>query len=176
MATSTVQIRLSGDAVKWIETLDKDVLKAARYTLSDVSKKALSATKDALSQSYNISPRKIPIVQNLAPSGLSAILHGQERGLSLYNWKPTQDDTGVSVTTNKTQHIDHAFVLKGVGSNNFSGVFIRTGSKRYPIKSLYGPSFPNMLNTDWIANIVDITVAANADEIFEKKLKAYVKW
>lgn len=176
MPTSSVTITLSADNQKWIDTLDKGVLKAARYTLSDVSKKALAATKEALGQSYNLSPRKIPIVQHLAPSGLSAILHGEQRGLSLFNWKPLQDDTGVSVTTNQTQRIEHAFILKGVGTNNFSGVFIRTGNKRYPIKSLYGASFPNMLNTDWIRNVVDMTVVACADEIFERKLKAFVKW
>lgn len=61
--------------------------------------------------------------------------------------------------------IKHAFVARM--RSGHLGVFNRAGKKRLPIMERYGPSVPEMLNSDTVSQYVE----AKASEVLEKRLE-----
>lgn len=69
----------------------------------------------------------------------------------------------VSVKKGSAVSLDRGFIYRtGKGVN----VFERVGTPRLPIKKLYGPSVPQMLNNDKVAS----AVVEKAQEVLEKRL------
>lgn len=179
---SSCQIDVSSEKTRmWLSTASETVKKAAKYAISDIGKKATSAIKKAEATSYSISTRKISLKNELCRDGLTAIISSNRRGMSLYNFHARQDEGGVSFKTRKAGYIQHAFILRGVGSNGFDGVFIRSGNGArlksngaYNLKPLYGPNPGLLLKSEWLYNVAG-AVARTIDDVFGKKLKALLK-
>jgi hypothetical protein len=165
---------------EWLETYQSEAsTTVVRRTVSALASKAQTKIKDAITESYNIKRSDIKFSQSFGGDGLSAVISGSKRQLSLFKFGPVQTATGVSVTVKKGEQKDipHAFIKQMIGSNSFSGVFIRANEGgdrvgRYPIKSLYGLSPGSLLGTQWIHDIVDMVVIAEADATFKQKLES----
>ena len=149
--------------------------KVIKYTMADIGKQALSDVKDSMTQSYNISKGKIPIKSMLGDDGISAILYGDKRQWGYDPFRPVQDAVGVSVSIKRgsTETKEHAFLATMPGGHK--GAFRRIGKDRFPIKEYFSVSFPSLLQTDWIQSVINMSVEANADEIFQKKFEAFAK-
>jgi hypothetical protein len=164
-----------GGLKDYLDTYRSDTApKVVKYALLSIARKAQSAISDAVMTGYNVQKKSdLGYKTRFDSSDIAALISGPARRLNQYKFNPIQTDTGIDVTIKKGLPIDepHGFIQKNIGSNSFSGVFIREpGAKRYPIKSLYGLSTGDLLKSDWIGNIVAETIAANKDELFAKKL------
>jgi hypothetical protein len=101
--------------------------------------------------------------------GMAAILKSKSQGgLPLIKFKtnpkipmaPKQPRDGVKVSVLKGQKrtLKRAFVAK-VGAGGHVGVFERSTTKRLPIKELFGPPIPYMLNNNEIREEMEQTFA-----------------
>lgn len=147
--------------------------KVIKYTMADIGKQALSDAKDAMVQSYNVSKGKIPIKSMIGDDGISAVLYGDKRQMGYDIFRPVQNAVGVSVSIKRgeTETKEHAFIDTMPGGHK--GAFRRIGKSRYPIKEYFSVSFPSLLQSDWIQNVINMSVEANADDIFTKKFEAF---
>jgi hypothetical protein len=74
----------------------------------------------------------------------------------------------VSVKKGETSTLDRAFIAT-VGGR--TGVYERMGSARLPIRQLYGPSVPQMLDNEKVIN----TIAEKAREMLDSRLDQEIK-
>lgn len=74
----------------------------------------------------------------------------------------------VSVKKGQQTLLNRAFIAR-LGSGK-TGVFERVGDKRFPIKLLFGPSAPQMLGNENVANMIEKTATETMDKRLDHEI------
>ncbi|WP_094607736.1 hypothetical protein SPSIL_009020 [Sporomusa silvacetica DSM 10669] len=172
-------IEFNAEQIKKSETLlggIKDALPRAqsnainRSLTSARAEAVRSVTKDYIIAAGEV--RKTMVIKNANPSNpLGAIRSsGSPIALSKFDINPKRPGKRVAVTVRVKRSggrkpIKKAFVA-GVGSGH-TGVFVRAGKARYPLKQLYGPSIPQMVGNENVMKSVE----EKATETLDKRLE-----
>lgn len=137
----------------------KQMIKAQVAATNKAANTAVSRTIKLITKAYNIKQKdlraQITIIKanKNYPSIRIMVSH---KGIPLMDFKPkpntvaqyTRPEKGVSVEwkRGKRQIIKHSFIAKM--KSGHTGVFLRKGKKRLPIKETYGPSAMQLFKTE----------------------------
>lgn len=109
------------------------------------------------------------------PTG-SILSTGSPISLEKFDVSPKRPNTGKnkSVVTARVKKgggkkpIKNAFIAKV--SNGHTGVFVRSGKSRYPIRNLYGPSIPQMISAENVSSKIEEKAAEMMDKRLEHEI------
>ncbi|MNW36155.1 Prophage minor tail protein Z (GPZ) [compost metagenome] len=165
-------------AQRIVRQMEKVGPKAASSALNRSAASARTAGARKVRERYTIKAKDVnavfKIIAKPSASSLEAVLRSRTGSLPLINFqtKPNappgrQPRGGVKVGVIKGQRkaLKHAFVAK-VGSGGHIGVFERSTRRRLPIKELFGPPIPEMLNAEDVRQEIEHAFS----ETFERRL------
>lgn len=155
--------------VRDIQKMQGIIKKSVPSALNRATSSARTAAVRKVREKYEIKAKDVNstfTVRKANADGLSAILRSKtQRGLPLIKFKtkpkipmaPNQPNGGVKASVYKGQNkqLRRAFVAK-VGAGGHVGVFERSTSKRLPIRELFGPPVPYMLNNAEVRNELQV--------------------
>ena len=162
----------------------KAVEKAAIRTLNKVGSQANTAISKALRDKYNIKKKRIDLastVRKASNSSLAYELSSRERTPGLQHYSANKTGKGVTVkiiSTSGRKVVKGGFMAntpqgaiavwktkKESARIMKSGRYRGTGIWKVPIKRLYGPSVPGMINSIGI-NLFEKVVTEKFDKVF----------
>lgn len=180
MSDGFVDVRASfKDASRLIKQMERITPKAAASALKRAASSARTAGVRKVRERYTIKAKDVnavfKIVGKPSASSLEAVLRAKTGSLPLINYQTSpgkppskQPKSGVKATVvrGKRSVLKHAFVTK-VGSGGHIGVFERSTGKRFPIKEIFGPPIPQLLNNEEVREQIEKTFA----ETFETRME-----
>lgn len=175
-------------SAEWI-TLDKELFARAErmlYGIPGGAKKAAARAinraviaarqqaVDGVRENYNIRARDVREtlkVSKAKPNRMIAVISSLGAPIPLYKFdvRPRaanargRTPVRVGVKKGNRETFEKAFIAR---SGGVPGVYERKGAKRLPIKQLFGPSVPHMLNNDRVVS----SIADRAREMLEQRL------
>lgn len=166
-------------AQRIVKQMERIGPKAAASALNRAASSAKTAAGRKVRERYTIKAKDVnaafKIVTKPSAGSLEAVLRAKTGSLPLINFqtKPSappgkkQPRGGVKVGVLKGQRksLEHAFVAK-VGAGGHVGVFERSTRRRLPIKELFGPPIPEMLNAEEVRKDLEQTFS----DTFEQRI------
>lgn len=179
MSDGFVDIRADlKQASRLMKQMERITPKAAVSALNRAASSARTAGVRKVRERYTIKAKDVnavfKIVGKPSASSLEAVLRAKTGSMPLINFqtspsKPVgkQPKAGVKATVlrGKRSVLKHAFVTK-VGSGGHVGIFERSTRKRFPIKEIFGPPIPQMLNNEDVREEIEKTFA----DTFESRI------
>lgn len=140
-----------------LRSAKKDTPKHLRNAINRTVSQAVKRIKSGRGNSYTIKAgrfSKAITVQRATVSHLDAMIKSQDRPPTIINFKHSMpksggkaDITKTGLKSLRTGSGGAAFIPKG---GQLSGFMVqRKGRKRYPLRMLYGPSVPKMIEKIW---------------------------
>jgi hypothetical protein len=153
---------------------ERQMIKAQVAATNKAANTAVSRTIKAVTKTYNIKQKDLRAQVSITKANKnypSVRIMVSHKGIPLMDFKPkpntvaqyTRPEKGVSVEwkRGKRQIIKHSFIAKM--KSGHTGVFLRKGKKRLPIKETFGPSAMQLFKTD--------EAEKNLEEIFYERYK-----
>ncbi len=153
--------------------------KVAKSTLNKVGRKAATDVKRGFGKDYNIT-QKLMGVKFKPASGksLNAYIEAPSKNLSVtkFKGKAKQTRPGVVASIKKgSKQLYQGQFLATMPSSQHRGVFYRKTQARLPIQETYGANFAHLLGSDYGRSLIDKSVKANLDKIFNQVFKFYAE-
>nr|DAE21220.1 MAG TPA: minor tail protein Z [Caudovirales sp. ctkvU4] len=174
-------------AEKFLKNIPNGIEKAVKRSVSEAAKGVKVDMARAASKNYNVTVAKAKSTVSIAKGSdaMKAIVASKGRPIALKNFNPKpghvqykgRRNRPVTVTIKKK----NKKVVKGgfVASMDTGhiGVMKRLGQSRLPIKELYGPSVPQMINSEEVRNEIEEKAKARLAKSFahnaDRILKGY---
>ena len=182
MSLISVRSDLRG-AARDVKKMQGVIQKAATSSINRATSQARTAGVRKVRERYEIRAKEVNAtfsVRKATSNGLAAILKSKTQGgLPLIKFKtapkspmaPNQPRGGVKATVLKGQKrtLKRAFVAS-VGSGGHIGVFERSTTRRLPIKELFGPPIPYMLNNPEVRDEIEQKFAESFESRFSHEV------
>ena len=140
-----------------LRSAGKNTPKHLKNAINRTVSQAVKQIKDGRKNAYTIKARRFNdaiTVQKATPNHLDATIRSAQRPPTLINFKHSMpksggkaDITKTGLKSLRTGSGGAAFIPKG---GQLSGFMVqRKGRERYPLRMLYGPSVPKMIEKIW---------------------------
>ena len=149
-----------------------DIRKAEINALNQVVREAKKVASDELNTVYNIQKRDINRaikVETAKAGNLRANLEVTGKKLPLIDFSARQNKQGVSIEVKRggRKTLTHAFLP--TMPTRYRGVFMRIGTKRFPIREKFTQSIPQFFGTMNIIKKIDDFVRRRLPELFNQE-------
>lgn len=163
------------DATSDLRNLEKSIPKAISSSLTRVGNGVRTDATKSVREDYTIKAGdvrgEIKVDKGKVKSDMMLTVKSKGPNLPLTKFKTTVSRSGVKANVLKTtglKRIPGAF--KMTGPKTKPGVFSRVGNPRLPIKELYGPAVPVMLNKDGVVERIDERARERMQERFDHNI------
>jgi hypothetical protein len=144
-------------------------------TTNKLARRTLTELKREFVRQYAISQKNLELdIKNANMSIPTATISApmRQKSLSAFRVKQTKAGVAATVRRGKVQQIPHAFMATVRGS--YKGVFLRRGSKRFPLRSLYALSIGLLLKSKWVEEIVERIFHQEGQKLFNQNVSYYM--
>lgn len=156
----------------------RGTLSAAHAALQRAGQRARTEARRAVSQEYYVKVgdfnkavtyKATEKTDGNSVTSVSLNFTGHVIKLISFDTKVGQDGRVVTHVKrgNAAQALDHAFARPVFGE---AGVFERKTSRRFPVRQLYGPAIPQMLNNDEVKEMVEDVVVTTFEQRMEHEI------
>lgn len=174
---SRLDLAFTREARDWA-AFSRDAEKARRLAIRKLGRSLPVAWRRDIQETVNLAAKEIRDRIDVKVQGDSVLLIGRKRPIGLINFggkwpglkkrgKARRASPPASAKTYRSsarRTYDGAFIASGIKGNTH--IFKRTGTKRLPIRALYGPPMPAFFRNEDRQKRMFVTAA----EIYEKEL------
>jgi hypothetical protein len=171
-----VGVNVSNDAAAFraaiTEFKDRDIKRAVAIALNRTADRVRAEAVRRIRQTYRIQQRELNrgfTIRRAWAGNLQSLVYASGRPLNVIGFEARQTKNGVSVNIKGTRKvIRHAFIAR---LPNYTGVFMRKGKSRFPIKAIRTVDVPGLFESQ----IVKHALASVAVDAFRLELGRSVR-
>lgn len=175
-----------GRAIVMLDKIPNGVSKAARSAINKTITGVRTDTKQEVTKRYEVKSsavHKSITINRAKGSTLEAFAISQGRPIPLVNFKvrpkkvqrkgPRNKKISVSVKKGSATTLNNAFVAQF--KSGHMGVVERKTRKRYPVRELFGPSIPKMMENKFVMGVVEDKAQVRLKKSFNHEIDRIMK-